>query len=87
MQSASRRPEALAASMGVIVVHCQDAEGLAAAIARVCDGLVRKLVREDVRNGMVPPEKLVLMSSNELMARQTREALDKAASDRTEARM
>lgn len=43
--------------------------------------------RQDVREGLVAPERLVVMTSTELMSKDKREAMDKAVSDRTEARM
>lgn len=43
-------------------------------------------LRQDVREGVVPPERLVVMTSTELMAKEKREAMDKAVHDRTEAR-
>ncbi|CAM9647741.1 unnamed protein product [Laminaria digitata] len=44
-------------------------------------------LRQDVREGLVAPERLVVMTSTELMSKDKREAMDKAVSDRTEARM
>lgn len=43
--------------------------------------------RHDVREGHVAPERLVVMTSTELMSKDKREEMDKAVSDRTEARM
>lgn len=43
--------------------------------------------RQDVREGLVAPERLVVMTSTELMSKDKREAMDKAVSERTEARM
>ncbi|CAM9134683.1 unnamed protein product [Ectocarpus sp. 12 AP-2014] len=44
-------------------------------------------LRQDVREGLVEPQRLVVMTSTELMAKDKREAMDKAVSERTEARM
>ncbi|CBJ32824.1 conserved unknown protein [Ectocarpus siliculosus] len=44
-------------------------------------------LRQDVREGLVEPQRLVAMTSTELMAKDKREAMDKAVSERTEARM
>lgn len=49
----------------------------------VC-GILR---REDVRHAIVAAERLVVMTSTELMAKDRREAMDKAVNERTEARM
>lgn len=45
------------------------------------------LRREDVRHAIVAAERLVVMTSTELMAKDRREAMDKAVNERTEARM
>ncbi|CAB1116840.1 unnamed protein product [Ectocarpus sp. CCAP 1310/34] len=44
-------------------------------------------LRQDVQEGLVEPQRLVVMTSTELMAKDKREAMDKAVSERTEARM
>ena len=43
--------------------------------------------RQDVREGLVAPERLVVMTHTELMCKDKKEEMDKAVSERTEARM
>ncbi|CAM9634969.1 unnamed protein product [Pylaiella littoralis] len=44
-------------------------------------------LRQDVREGAVAPERLVVMTSTELMSKDKKEEMDKASNERTEARM
>ena len=44
-------------------------------------------LRQDVREGLVAPQRLVVMTPTELMRKDKKEEMDKAVSERTEARM